>query len=282
MKHRRVKKAAMLLLTLLTVATVSADSIKVVVSGGTEKIESYKAGELTYFSFSALVGMLGGALDWEMIGHRISYIEDTSRFEFVINSPFFRINDSAYNLTFPAEFKDGQLFLPAETFLPFLDRVIQQKITWNRDRETIRIDSEYFNVVDLSLSPKANGLLINIHLTHALAYEVFVTEGNWINVSIRDGKINAARIRSRENRRYMYRLKTHQAEGSGQVSIRLRRNVEKWHHKLVYDPPRIQISIADVDFELDTNEMGLSIGPDDLIDVIVIGRRPDKIRNFIT
>ncbi len=270
MRHQRSHTTALLFLTVLIAATVSAGSIKVVVSGGTEKIESYEAGELTYFSFSALAGMLGGTLDWEMIGHRINYVEDTSRFEFVINSPFFRINDSTYNLTFPAEFKDGQLFLPAETFLPFLDRVIQQKITWNRESESIRIDSEYFNVVDLSLSPKANGLLIDIHLTQALAYEVFVTEGNWINVSIRDGKINAARIRSRENKRYMYRLKTHQAEGSGQVSIRLRRNVEKWHHKLVYDPPRIQISIADVDFQLDTNETGSTIGPDNLVDVIVV------------
>jgi len=59
-------------------------------------------------------------------------------------------------------------------------------------------------------------------------------------------------------------------ENTGQVSIRLKRNIEKWNHKLVYDPPRIQISIADVNFQFDTAANGTMIGPDDKIDVIVI------------
>ena len=68
----------------------------------------------------------------------------------------------------------------------------------------------------------------------------------------------------------MYRLKTHQIGETGQVSFRLKRNVEKWHHKIVYDPPRIQISIADAAFNLDTADTAPVIGPDNKIDVIVI------------
>ncbi|UCC45873.1 MAG: N-acetylmuramoyl-L-alanine amidase, partial [Candidatus Zixiibacteriota bacterium] len=69
----------------------------------------------------------------------------------------------------------------------------------------------------------------------------------------------------------MYSLKAHQLENSnGQVSVRLRKTVDKWHHKLVQDPPRIQISIADVNFEMDTSSGPELIGPDNKIDVIVI------------
>jgi N-acetylmuramoyl-L-alanine amidase len=103
-----------------------------------------------------------------------------------------------------------------------------------------------------------------------MAYDVFVTEGNWINVSVRDGKLNVPRIQSRKNLRYMYDLKTHQQPQTGQISIRLRRKIDKWNHKLVNDPPRIQISVADVNFEMSASDSNNHIGPDDKIDVIVI------------
>jgi len=111
---------------------------------------------------------------------------------------------------------------------------------------------------------------VEIFLTTTLAYDIFLTEGNWINVSIRDAKLNQSKILSRKDSRFMYRLKTHQIGETGQVSFRLKRNVEKWHHKIVYDPPRIQISIADAAFNLDTADTAPVVGPDNKIDVIVI------------
>ncbi|RKX23686.1 MAG: hypothetical protein DRP47_12440 [Candidatus Zixiibacteriota bacterium] len=257
-------------LTCLVSISVHAKTVKVTISGGSEKIEAFDRDGITYFSLSEFAEIVGGLLDWEMVGHRISYVLDTSRFDFVIGSPYFKLNEQAYNITFPVELRDGQLYLPTETFISYLDQVFPQKIIWDNDKTTIRVDSEYFNVTDLSISAKANGLLIEIFLTSALAYEVFVTEGNWVNVSIRDGKLNSARILSRRNRRYMYDLKAHQVDGAGQVSIRLKRKVENWHHKLQYDPPRIQISIVDEGFEIDTADTPAIIGPDDKIDVIVI------------
>jgi len=264
---------SILLVFLITgslLTSVLARTAKVFISGDVESVESFQKEKITYISFSELVEILGGLLDWEIVGHQISYIVDTLHFDFVIGSPFFKLNDSIYNLTFPASYRKGKLFLPAETFIPFLDRSLPQKISWSRNSETLRVDSEYFNVTDLAVFAKANGLLIEVFLASSLAYDVFATEGNWLNISIRDGRLNSRRILSRMDRRFMYDLKTHQAAGSGQISIRLRRSIEKWHHKLAYDPPRIQISIADVNFELDTLNSTPKIGPDNKIDVIVI------------
>jgi N-acetylmuramoyl-L-alanine amidase len=268
--HRLFTALTVVLFTALPFAGEAASkTVKVSTAGGVEEIEAFRQEKITYLSFSELVETIGGMLDWEVVGHQISYVEDTNHFDFVIGSPFIKLNDSLYNLTFPAVFRDGQLFMPAETFVPYLDRILPQKIIWNKDSETLHIEPEYFNVTDLAIYPKANGLLIEIFLTSALAYEIFVTEGNWLNISIRDAKLNTRRILSRLDRRYMYKLKTYQAAGSGQISIRLRRNIEKWHHKLVHDPPRIQIAIADVGFEL-TAETSNTVGPDEKIDVIVI------------
>ncbi len=265
-----ISRIPILLVSVLLWSTLAAKEIQVSISGGHEEIDAFEQGEITYISFSELAGILGGELDWHIVGHWITYKYDTVRFDFLVGSPFFKSNDSAFNLTFPAVFGNGQLYLPAETLTPFLDQAFPQKFTWSKSNQTLRIDSEYFNVTDLAISPKENGLLIEVFLTGSLAYDIFVTEGNWLNISVRDGRLNVSKIQSRRDRRYLYNLKCHQAPGSGQISMRLRRAIDKWHHKAAFDPPRIQISIADAEFELDTSTDDRAIGPDDRIDVIVI------------
>ncbi|MEW5994294.1 MAG: N-acetylmuramoyl-L-alanine amidase [Candidatus Zixiibacteriota bacterium] len=267
---RQQFRTAILALLLLWPLSGSAREVRVAISGGAETIDAFEQEQITYFSFSELVDVLGGTLDWQVVGHKISYRFDTLRFEFLLGSPFFKLNDSVFNMTYSAVFREGKLYLPAETFISFMDQSFPQKITWDPNAHMLRVDSEYFNVTDLAVSAKANGLLIELFLANTLAYDIFVTEGNWLNISIRDGLLNAGKILARRDRRYMYDLKCHQAAGSGQVSIRLRRTIDKWHHKLVNDPPRIQISIPDVNFELDTSAEERTIGPDNKIDVIVI------------
>ncbi|UCD62601.1 MAG: N-acetylmuramoyl-L-alanine amidase [Candidatus Zixiibacteriota bacterium] len=270
MSHRTLKTLLIMAAIAALCGRAAADKARVVISGATAEIQAFDERQVTFISFSGLAEVIGGVADWKMVGHEIEYVNDTNRFTFVIGSPFFKRNDSVFNMTYLAEFHDGQLYVPAATFIPFFNQVFPQKISWIKDSRTVRVESEYFNVTDLSVSAKANGLLIEIFLTSALAYDIFVTEGNWINVSIRDGRLNTPRIQSRRDSRYMYNLKTHQQKETGQVSIRLRRRVERWTHKIQEDPPRIQISIPDVNFDLVQVDTSPRIGPDDKIDIVVI------------
>ena len=241
------------------------------IAGGYDEVQAFREHDVVYISLSQLAEILGGTLSWEIVAHQITYSETTFRFEFLLNSPFFALDDSTYNMTHAALLRHGQLFVPVVTFLPFLDRVNPQKLGWLASKRTICVDSEYFNVTDLSVQAKANGLLIEIYVTTALAYEIFVTEGNWLNVSIRNAKVNRNQILSRRDPRFMYNLKVHQVENNtGQISIRLKKSPDNWHHKIEYDPTRIQISITDAGFQLDTTETQPVIGPDNKIDVIVI------------
>jgi len=251
-------------------SSLHSKDIKVAIDGNVEKVESFDEDDITYFSFSEFIEIVGGLLDWEIIGHQISYVEDTNRFKFIIDSPYISCNDSLYNIVFPAILQKGKLFLPAETFIPLFNQTNFQKITWDKDHNSINVNSEYFNITDISFTEKTNGLLIELFLTSAMAYDVFITEGNWINISVRNGIINSPRIESRRNPRFMYELKTHQQQENGQISIRLKRKIDKWHHKIQNDPPRLQISITDVNFRLADDEKPAEIGPDNKIDVIVI------------
>jgi len=214
---------------------------------------------------------MGGTVAWEKIGHSVSYTDEGFKFEFLIGAPWVNLNDTTYNLTYEAVYRDGQLYVPAATFLPILDRVSSQHVAWEPGQETVRVESGYFNVADMSIEGKANGLLIEIYLTAPLAYEIFVTEGNWLNVSLRDASVNRNRILSRRDGRYMYDLKVHQVENrTGQISMRLKTDITDWSHTLEHDPTRIQILIKDTTFQIDTSAPVAPVGPDDKIDVIVV------------
>jgi len=251
-------------------STWALDKVRVSMGGGYDEIRAFSQEDVVYISLSELAEILGGTLSWETVGHRIDYSDAGFKFEFLLDAPFFRLNDSTFNMTYPAQLSEGQLCVPVLTFLPFLDRVTSRQLTWiARDRE-IKVESDYFNVTDISIQRKANGLLIEVYITKPLAYEIFITEGNWLNISIRDGLINSSRLLSRRSSTFMYNMKVHQIENNtGQVSMRLRRAISNIHHEIKYNPTRIQITIADADFELDTTAKPV-LGPDDKIDVIVV------------
>lgn len=260
-------------LVLLLVATFTNPprAAEVEIAGNRYDIGSTTRHDITYVSLSDIVDLLGGRLNWSIVGHQVIYAVDTNHFEFLIDAPFFKLNDSVRNMTHPALLIEGQLYVSAETFLPFFNQVMPHRITWSAEERLVRLDTQHYNVTDISFLRKTNGLLIEVFLARSLAYDIFVTEGNWLNVSIRDADIDASRILSRENRRLMYDLKVHQSEGSGQISVRLKRAIRNWHHKLTLDPPRIQISIADQDFSLEeTPQPNIPTASDSKIDVIVI------------
>ena len=138
------------LLLPLIAAVGSADAeVRVLIAGGHEDIRSYSQEDIEYISMSELVEILGGSLDWKIVGHEVVLEQPGYRFIFLVDAPFVKLNDTVYNITYPVQLDKGQLFVPAETFLPFLDRVNDRKITWDRSARTIRVDSEYFNVTDV-------------------------------------------------------------------------------------------------------------------------------------
>jgi N-acetylmuramoyl-L-alanine amidase len=246
--------------------------IDITVGDETKEITTIDRSGLKYFSFSELSQELGGSLDWEIIGHKISYSDADRKMRFLIGSPYFTRDKDALNMTYPAVYHAGQLFLPVKTFLAFLGDDISIKGETRPVTQAKRpvIKSGAYNVADLSISARANGLLIEIYLTGPVAYDAFLSEGNWLNVSVRNGKVNAPQIESRLEKRYMYDLKTHQVGGTGQVSLWMRYPITKWEHHLADDPDRIQISISDSAYCADSTSALSALGPDKKIDVVVV------------
>ncbi len=259
------------ILLLISLSPVAADEIKVKTSGGTQKIGSEGSGDLAYYSLSALNEIMGGRLGWNRAGYSVQFDLNGNRFGFVVGSPYVNLNDTVYNIILPARVLRGELFIPAGTFTPILNLACPENVTWDGGGATLRIDSEWYNVTDVTIAAKQNGVLIEIFMPSPLKFEIYESEGNWLNIDFPGGRINRGKILSAINTRHVRKINAFQFDSSAQVSFRLRRNYKKFHHSYKTDPGRLQIAIEDARFNPDSAISNLNrIGPDEKIDVIVI------------
>jgi len=249
----------------------AADEVKVKTSGGIQKIAALEQGKQVYYSLSGLSELIGGKVGWERLGYSVKFSLDTNVFIFTVGSPYIRLNTTAHNMMLPAMLAHGELYVPAETFSALLDFAMPERINWDGDGRTLRIDTEWYNITDLSISAKQNGLLIEIFISSPLQYEIYQSEGNWINLNFPDGRINRGKILAAEGGNLVYKINAFQFETSAQISLRLKRQFRKYYTMYRTNPGRLQIAVEDSAYVPDSalTDVG-RIGPDEEVDVVVI------------
>jgi len=246
-----------------------SSDVKVQFSGGLEKINSFDSNDITYFSLSKLVDLFGERISWDITGYSARYEAEGHKALFYLNSPYISIDDTVKNITYPVETRDGNLYLPAQTFLPMFDLIRPEQIMWDGRTKIIRVNSDWYNISDVSLSAKANGLLIEIFLTEPRNYEIYQSEGDWLNVTIPDGKVNVRQVLSRRASKYLRDINAFQFEASAQISFRLKQKIGPYTHKFQANPPRIQISLRDTTV-MPVQSSVEKVGPDEKINKIII------------
>ena len=245
--------------------------IDVSISGKIERINSFRSGEIHYFSFSQFVELYGEDLSWGVLGQSITHETGKSRLTFFPGSEFISLNDTALNMTYPARLFRGALYMPALTFIPIYDRCKSDKIIWDAEKSRIRVEEGFYNISDLGVSRKANGVLIEVYLTEELSYEINESEGNWINISFPGGRVNTGLIESRRGSPFLRDVNAFQFESSAQVSIRFRKKPVSYTSKYHAETGCLQISALESQSSLGSHQINVrSIGPDNTIDVIVI------------
>jgi N-acetylmuramoyl-L-alanine amidase len=268
-----IRRIGLYLVLLLAVAGVSGavDEIKVKTAGGLQKIEASGDADGVYFSLSHLNEMLGGKVEWTLPGYSVRFVLDTNMMLFTVGSPYVQCNGSVYNLSLPIKIVRGALFVPARTFTPLLDVATAEAVSWDGDGKTLRIDSEWFNITDLTVNAKQNGVLVEIFLSSPLRYDIYESEGRWINVDFPEGRVNRTKVIAGADRTMITKVKAYQFENSAQVSFQLARPYKQFHPTFKTNPGRLQIAVEDSAYTPDTAATGLTrIGPDEKIDVIVI------------
>jgi len=270
MKTKVLNKLLLVLLLLAAAIPAKSDDIDLLISGGKEKIGYYKEGDIDYFSMSELSSVLGDHISWDIVGLSAQYDVQGHKIKFFADSPYINTDDSVLNMTYPALLIKGQIYLPCQTFIPILDNIRTERVTWERDRKSIRVDSEFFTVTDLAVSAKANGILVELFLSKPTDYEIYESEGNWLNITIPDATVNRRQLLLRRDRNFLRDMNVFQFKSSAQISLRFKRPIQKYNNRLAQNPVRIQISLLDsTAAPIASHGIG-KVGPDHKIDKIII------------
>lgn len=268
---RSHKYIASLILACALLSTAYGDAIYR--SKGTEEpVRSITEDRKTYLSVVDLARATGCTLKWNPMLFEAQLVYGEHLLKTTMFSNYVRFDEQTMNMTYPAVYREGDLYVPAETFLKTLDYLIPATLFWDETSMTIRAEEALFNVVDIEFENKANGYLIEIILREKLPYEAYVTEQKWVNVNIIGGTLDDTYLSTLSRPRVIRRIRAFQFEESAQVAIKFYRTISKFHHSFTTNPPRIQIAIVDTTFNPDEIDTLASTEYDDTdpIDVVVI------------
>jgi N-acetylmuramoyl-L-alanine amidase len=137
--------------------------------------------------------------------------------------------------------------------------------------------TDEFNVLNLEVTEKINGVLIEIPLDQPMEYEIFKDQNQTITVNFYQGRLDTAFFNAKEVPGLLTWTKAYQFENSAQLSFKLKNAFVNYTHYLLTDPPRIQISLIHEIPPKDSAFYSVSSSPpeekrllNDPIDIIVI------------
>ncbi|TFH65917.1 MAG: hypothetical protein E4G91_00665, partial [Candidatus Zixiibacteriota bacterium] len=259
-------------LMLLLAAGIHADTITLKGIGKSQPIRRLTIDKVDYLSAADLFTAVGARTDWQEGHKELKVVLGNRRLSFEVARPLCKVEDNEYNLVHAPVLRGDELYLPVQQSLFLLSDVLERVLVYDDGEATITAVREGFNVSGVNFLTKVNGDLLEINLTKKLDYEVFVSEGNWVNVTIHGGRVDVLHLTRKNPHEKIINVRAFQFANSAQVSVQLRENVVEFHDNYAPDPHRIQISIENTTFVSQAEDSTTLQRHDEYnpIDVIVI------------
>lgn len=226
----------------------------------------------TYVSAIELFEALGGRVEWDGLEKSLAVELAGHRWLFHLFSPFAGVDGDPHNLIYPVHYDDGDILVPLATLAPLLDFAHPKRVVWEAETNTLIVETEKFNVIEYAVHEKKNGLLLELILRRPLKFEAFASEGNWLNITLEEGRLSPSDFNRRNRRGLVRQVKAYQFANSAQVSFRFARDLGPFVTATETAPDRLQILYEDSTYFPDypvPHETQISTTPDP-IDLIVI------------
>ena len=262
------------LLGLLFVFLTSAfSSVFVTEDGKSHHVETIRTENIEYISVNDLSSILNAEVHWQQLLRRVVLDFDSHQIAFTWFSPYMLYDSEVYNLTYEAKLKDGTLWIPLKSF----QRIWEHIHSIQAFQQSKRSHVSKFNILDLTVAEKVNGILVEIFISQPGEYEIFADQNRGLNINFYQGRLDPKVFNKKKVPKFLKWIKAYQFENSAQLSLRLKKTFVNFTHNLKTDPYRIQICLLHTSSSSDTGKLSLthmSSQEDNLlygpIDVIVI------------
>lgn len=267
-----MKTTLIFLLTVVSLALAADNTIILSGLGKQDPIRKTTVDQVEYLSATDLFQALQARGHWDDKSAKFIALLAGHNIEFSMGNSFCTVDEHPYNLVHPPVFLVDDLYLPVNKTTYLLSDVMERVIIYDKKLGMITASGKGFNVVGASIQEKVNGDLIEIMLTRKLDFEVFVSEGNWINITIPGGQVDALNFGIERASNKIIATRAFQFDNTAQVSLQMRQNVGQFHTNYAADPHRIQISLENASFLNSDSNRAVMTHHDDInpIDVVVI------------
>jgi N-acetylmuramoyl-L-alanine amidase len=246
--------------------------------GETHHVQTIKIEDVEYVSVNQLSSILEAEVYWHRMHRKVVLDLDEHQIVFTWFSPYLLYDSQVYNLTFEVKPKGGTLWVPLKAFQRIWHSINDYPLGYTGGfvpREAP--EGPRFEVLDLDITEKVNGILVEIHLSRPGQYEVFSHQNRYLNINFYQAQIDVEHFNRKKIPRFLRWVKAYQFENSAQLSLRFKKQFVKFTHNLRAQPNRIQISLIHTSSSSDSAKLYLSqtqhqrrSALDDLLDVIVI------------
>jgi len=254
-------------------STSASSSVFVTEDGKSHYVQTININDIEYILVNELSCILDAEVYWHRLLRKVVLELDDHQIVFNWFSPYMLYDSEVYNLTYEIKLKDGTLWVPLKSFQRIWERIHSLQ-TYKQPK--IFHESK-FNILDLTVAEKVNGILVEIFISRPGEYELFADQNRYLNINFYQGKLDVEFFNKKKTPKFLRWIKAFQFENSAQLSFKLKKPFVNFSHNLRSDPYRIQISLIHTPSSRDTAKLPLShISSekekltDGLIDVIVI------------
>ena len=267
-----MKKTLLIILLVANVAFAAEGTLTLKGIGKSTPIRKTTIEQVDFMSASDLFSALQARGKWNDKSSKFEATISGHSIEYTSDNEFCTVDDHPYNLVHAPKFQTDDLYVPVSQTLYLLSDVMERAISYDKKRGVISATSKGYNIVGVGIQEKVNGDLIEINLTRKLDFEVFVSEGNWIKITIPGGLVDTRDFGLDRQSEKVITSRAFQFDNTAQLSIQMRQNIGGFHTNYAPDPHRIQISLENTTFLNSQSDTTTTVRHDSInpIDVIVI------------
>lgn len=240
--------------------------------GSPDPIRIYEENGIDYLSATDLFRALQAHISWSSEENKLDVTLFRRKLVFQMSNRFCSVDGYPYNLVYQPIYHVNDLYLPVRGIVYLLSDVLERTLIYAENRNAIIAVGQEENIVGLQISEKLNGDLLELLLSRRLDFDVFVSEGNWINITIAGGEVDTNTFGLTDSTEKILDVRAFQFDNSAQISVQMRQRVNRYHSSYAPNPHRVQIALERTGFVTDQKDTQPLVRKDeyDSLDVIVI------------
>ena len=158
------------------------------------KLEKLRNSTIAYFNLTEFLNQHSMRSNYYEVKDKIEIIYKKNKIYLSPELSYCKINDKIYHLLHPVIKKKNEFYIPAKSFYDALAYADLPLRFSKEDKKYIYVIPNIYNITDLKLENKQNGLLMQIQTTKNFSKSNIsssFSSNNWLNITILNGVLDS-------------------------------------------------------------------------------------------